>query len=61
MPISRAPWDRDPLPAFGRDRLGLGLQLLGDEAIEQRHILQPAAVIVLEQIRMAVLHMPSSE
>ena len=41
---------RDPLPAFGRDRLGLGLQLFGSETIEQRHILQPAAIVVCEQI-----------
>jgi hypothetical protein len=41
---------RDPLPTFGRDRLGLGLQLLGGETIEQRHILQPAAIVVCEQI-----------
>ena len=26
------------------------LQLLGDETIEQRHILQPAAVVVFEQV-----------
>ena len=41
---------RDPLPAFRRDSLGLRLQLLGDETIEQRHVLQPAAIVVLEQV-----------
>ena len=42
--------DRDPFPAFGRERLGLGLELLGHQTIEQRRILQPAAIVVLEQI-----------
>src|SRR3546814_1479197 len=31
----------DPSPALGGDRLGLGLQLLGDEAIEKPDVLQP--------------------
>ena len=31
-------------------RLGFGLQLLGDEPVEQRHVLQPAAIVVLEEI-----------
>jgi hypothetical protein len=42
--------DCDPLPAFGSDRLGFGFQLFGGETIEQRHILQPAAIVVYEQI-----------
>ncbi len=42
--------DRDPLPALRGDRLGLRRQLLGDETIEQGDILQPAAIVVLEQI-----------
>ena len=39
---------RDPLPAFRGDRLGLGLQLFGDETIEQGDVLQPTAVVMLE-------------
>ena len=50
MAVGEVDGHRDPLPAFGRDGLGLRLQLLGDETIEQRHILQPAAIVVLEQI-----------
>ncbi len=41
---------RDPLPALGRDGLGLGLELLGDEPVEQRNVLKPAAIVVLEEI-----------
>ena len=40
----------DPFPAFAGDRFGGGLQLVGDQAIEQRRILQPAAVVILEEI-----------
>ena len=40
----------DPLPAFGGDLLRLGLQLLGDQAVEQADILQPAAIVLLEEI-----------
>ena len=40
----------DPLPAFGGDGLRLGFQLLGDQAVEQADILQPAAIILLEEI-----------
>ena len=32
----------DPLPAFGGDLFCLGLQLLGDQAVEQANIFQPA-------------------
>ena len=42
--------DRDPLPAFGRDRLSFGFELFGHEAVEQHDVLKPAAVVVLEQI-----------
>ena len=48
--IGKIDSDRDPLPAFGGDRLGLGRQLLGGQAIEQRDVLQPAATVVLEQV-----------
>ena len=40
----------NPLPAFGGDGLRLGFQLLGDQAVEQANILQPAAIILLEEI-----------
>ena len=50
MAIGEIHRHRDPLPAFGRNSLGLHLQLLGDETIEQRHVLQPAAIVVLEQV-----------
>ena len=39
-----------PLPAFGGDRLGLGLQLLGHQAVEQADRFQPAAVILREEV-----------
>src|SRR3546814_2535184 len=42
--------DIDPLPAFGADRLGLFAELLGHQHVEKADILQPAAVIALEQI-----------
>jgi hypothetical protein len=42
--------DLDPLPAFGRDRLGLRAQLLGDKALEQRDVLEPATAVLLEEI-----------
>ncbi len=40
----------DPLPAFGGDLLRLGLQLLGDQAIEQADIFQPTAIVLLKKI-----------
>ena len=42
--------DRDPLPALGAQRLGLGLELLDHQPIEQRRILQPAAIVMLEEV-----------
>ena len=42
--------DLDPLPAFGTDGLCFPLQLRGDEPVEQRRVLQPAAVVGLEQV-----------
>jgi hypothetical protein len=38
------------LPTFWRDTLGVGLELLGDEPVEQRHVLKPATIIMREQI-----------
>jgi hypothetical protein len=40
----------DPLPAFGGDLLGLGLQLFGDQTIEQADIFQPTAIVLLKKI-----------
>ena len=40
----------DPFPAFAAQRLGLARELLGDEPVEQRRVLEPAAIVVLEQI-----------
>ena len=42
--------DRDPIPTLGPQRLGLGLELLDDQPIEQRRILQPAAIVMLEEV-----------
>jgi hypothetical protein len=40
----------DPLPAFGGDLLRLGLELLGDQAVEPSDILEPAAIVLLKEI-----------
>ena len=40
----------DPPPAFGRDLLGGGAELRGGEAVEQRRVLQPPAIVGLEQV-----------
>ncbi|MFZ3181126.1 MAG: hypothetical protein WA156_13170, partial [Methylocystis silviterrae] len=44
--------DRDlrPLPAFGAQRVGRFREFFPRKAIKQRHILQPAAMILLEEI-----------
>ncbi len=42
--------DRNPFPAFGGDRPGLGLEFFGDKTIEQSNILKPTAVVVFEQV-----------
>ena len=42
--------DLDPVPALGLDCLGLGRELLGDKLLQQRHILEPAFVILREQV-----------
>ena len=42
--------DIDPLPALGADRLGLLAQLLDHQHVEETGILQPAAVVALEEI-----------
>ena len=48
--IGKVGRDRDPLPALGAQALGLGLELLDHEPIEQRRVLQPAAIVMLEQV-----------
>ena len=42
--------DLDPFPPLGANRFGVAFELLGDEPIEQAGVLQPAAVVVLEEI-----------
>ncbi len=42
--------DLDPLPAFGPDRFGFLIELLGDEHVDQADIFEPAAIVALEQI-----------
>ena len=49
-PNGKSTFDLDPLPALGGDLLRLGLQLLGDQAVEQGDILEPAAIVLLEQV-----------
>jgi hypothetical protein len=39
-----------PFPAFGGDRLRLGLQLVGHQAVEEADRFQPAAVILREEV-----------
>ena len=40
----------DPAPAFGLEGLGFGGKLFADQPFEQGHVLQIAAVIIVEQI-----------
>ena len=40
----------DPFPAFSTDRVGFAVELLRHEAVEQGRVLQPAAVVRVEQI-----------
>ena len=42
--------DLDPLPAFGADRLGAITELVGYQPVEQADVLQPAAIVALEQV-----------
>ena len=48
--IRKVERDRDPLPALRAQGLGLGLQLLVRQPVEQRRVLEPAALVVLEQV-----------
>ena len=42
--------DLDPFPAFGSKLFRFGLQLLGNEAVEQSGVLQPAAIVLLKEV-----------
>ncbi len=42
--------DLDPAPAFRADRIGLALEPFGHQPLDQRHVLQPAAIVALEQV-----------
>ena len=42
--------DLNPPPAFGANRVGFALELIRDQPVEQGWILQPAAVIRIEEI-----------
>src|SRR5712671_2937343 len=50
MAVGEIGRDRDPLPAFATQALRGSLELLGDETVEQRRILKPAAIVLVEQI-----------
>ena len=40
----------DPLPALNRNRLSLGLKFVRHQPIEQGRVLQPTAIIALEEV-----------
>ncbi len=42
--------DLDPLPAFGSERFGFSLKLLGHQPIEKGRVLEPTTIIALEEI-----------
>ena len=42
--------DLYPFPAFGPNDIGFALELFGNKPIEQHGILQPAAIVLLEQV-----------
>ena len=50
MAVGEIERDLDPFPALGAQRFGFGGELLGDQPVEQRRILQPAAIVLLEQV-----------
>src|SRR3546814_2738401 len=50
MAVGKLRRDLDPLPALDAERLRLAGQLLDDEPVEQCRILQPAAIVLLEEI-----------
>ncbi len=42
--------DRDPFPTLGAKSLRFGLELVDHQAIEERRIFQPTAIVMLEEI-----------
>src|SRR3546814_8649315 len=52
--VGKVDRDRDPLPAFLADPRAFCLERLVHEPIEERHVLQPAAGIILEQVAQNV-------
>ena len=50
MAIRKVGCDLNPLPPFGTDGLGLAFDLLCNEPLQQGRVLQPAAVVGLEQV-----------
>ena len=50
VPIGEVGRDRDPLPALGAKGFRFGLELLDDQAVEQGRVLEPAAIVMLEQV-----------
>jgi hypothetical protein len=48
--IGKVRSDRNPLPALGPQLLSHGLELFDNQTVEQRRVLQPAAIVVFEQI-----------
>ncbi len=50
MAIGEIHRDLDPFPALGGDGLRLGLQLLARQPVEQHRVLEPAAIVLLEEI-----------
>jgi hypothetical protein len=48
--VGKADGNLDPLPAFIGDLVGHDLQLLGGQPVEEARILQPAAIVGLEQV-----------
>ena len=50
MPVGKLDRGVDPLPALTGDLVGDSAQLLVDQPVEQRDVLQPAAVLLGEEI-----------
>ena len=50
MAIREVGGDRDPLPALGAESLRFRLELFDHQAVEQGRILEPTAIVMLEQV-----------
>ena len=48
--VGKVGGDLQPFPALAPDGLGFTVELLGDEPVEQHGILQPATIVLLEQV-----------